>query len=614
MQVNTSIKWDAEYDVVVLGFGGAGATAARFAADNGAKVLLVDSAPEGEEGGNTRYCGQAIGAGNDYQKLYNYYSSLTAPMHLDEEIKKTFVSGMFHMQEYVQKYLDVEPFSFDQSAHGKAMKDGIHEYPEYPGSDAYDMLAVHDGLFDAALWKILRQKVIDRRQNIDIWYETPAKHLVQNEYHKTVLGVQVDRKGTTLNVCAKNGVVMALGGFENNQKQIENYLGVSKIAPLGSLYNQGTGIDMAIEAGAQLWHMQNFESAGMLHGMYLQVDDGKRGVLELEDTERLHKGSIFVVGNDGTRYFDESEANRHGHLYNHGSWTVPQNQTNPYIIFDQKQYVEMKEETNRRLYESLLHKAVSANKISELATKIGVKPEVLDNEVEEFNFFAEKGKDYKYNREPKTLRAFEDGPFYAVALEQTLLNTQGGPIRNSQAEILDTKNEPIPHLYGAGELGGICANQYQGGGNIAECLIFGKIAGENAAKKKQYFEVGLADDIKSSEKAQAISEKKSDLLQTDSENTESFATKGNQFIGKSTDGIGDELIVRVTLNENQSLQKVEILKQSETDLGAEAIEKMPLEMVAQNTYDVDTVSGASSTSTAIKSAVKNALEQAKQNA
>jgi len=51
-------KWDAVYDVIVLGFGGAGATAARFAADSGAKVLLVDSAPEGHEGGNTRYAGQ----------------------------------------------------------------------------------------------------------------------------------------------------------------------------------------------------------------------------------------------------------------------------------------------------------------------------------------------------------------------------------------------------------------------------------------------------------------------------------------------------------------------------------------------------------------------------
>lgn len=67
MSHNQDFQWDAVYDVAVLGFGGAGATAARFAADNGAKVLLVDSAPEGHEGGNTRYAGQMVGAGKDYE-------------------------------------------------------------------------------------------------------------------------------------------------------------------------------------------------------------------------------------------------------------------------------------------------------------------------------------------------------------------------------------------------------------------------------------------------------------------------------------------------------------------------------------------------------------------
>ncbi|MCW1000391.1 FAD-binding protein, partial [Streptococcus anginosus] len=62
MLVNEQTTYAAEYDVVVLGFGGAGATAARFASDAGAKVLLVDSAPNGHEGGNTRYCAQLIGS------------------------------------------------------------------------------------------------------------------------------------------------------------------------------------------------------------------------------------------------------------------------------------------------------------------------------------------------------------------------------------------------------------------------------------------------------------------------------------------------------------------------------------------------------------------------
>ena len=61
MIVNDHTYYDASYDVVVLGFGGAGATAARFAADSGAKVLIVDSAPEGHEGGNTRYAAELVG-------------------------------------------------------------------------------------------------------------------------------------------------------------------------------------------------------------------------------------------------------------------------------------------------------------------------------------------------------------------------------------------------------------------------------------------------------------------------------------------------------------------------------------------------------------------------
>ena len=84
MIYHKDFAWDANYDVVVLGFGGAGATAARFAADHDAKVLLVDAAPEGHEGGNTRYSAQLIGTGNDFNELKKYYQKLTAPMELDE--------------------------------------------------------------------------------------------------------------------------------------------------------------------------------------------------------------------------------------------------------------------------------------------------------------------------------------------------------------------------------------------------------------------------------------------------------------------------------------------------------------------------------------------------
>ena len=78
------------------------------------------------------------------------------------------------------------------------------------------------------------------------------------------------------------------------------------------------------------------------------------------------------------------------------------------------------------------------------------------------------------------MRAFE-GTLYALPLQPSVLNTQGGPRRNAKAQVVDTNSEPIKGLFSAGECGGVNALYYQGGGNVAECLVFGKIAGENAA-------------------------------------------------------------------------------------------------------------------------------------
>lgn len=71
------------------------------------------------------------------------------------------------------------------------------------------------------------------------------------------------------------------------------------------------------------------------------------------------------------------------------------------------------------------------------------------------------------------------------------------------------------------------------------------------------------------------------------------------------------MTVRVTLGDNKNIENVEVLKQSETDIGQEAIQKLPAEMVEKNTYEVDAVSSASATSRALKDAVKNALAKVK---
>ena len=81
---------------------------------------------------------------------------------------------------------------------------------------------------------------------------------------------------------------------------------------------------------------------------------------------------------------------------------------------------------------------------------------------------------------------FKEGPYYAVQLSPTMLNTQGGPRRNEKAEILRPDGNPIPRLYSSGELGSIYSNLYQGAGNIGECLAFGRIAGRHVVAQQPW--------------------------------------------------------------------------------------------------------------------------------
>lgn len=605
---NKQVNFYKKYDVIVLGFGDAGATAARFAADEGAKVLLVDSAPEGYEGGNTRYSAQMISTTRDYGNEKKYFAALTKPMHYDEEVANTFVEGMANMSTYLQKYLGVEhPYSYREdfignpkfAAFDKALRDNTVEYKDFPGADQHDVLGATHGFFDAGLWKKLRAEVV-KRENIDVWFASPAKHLIMND-EVVVVGAQIEHEHVLRNIAATNSVVLATSGFENNQEMIEDYLGASRLIPLGTLYNKGIGIKLGKEAGAQMWHMNNFESLGLYHGTALKVAEGERGQLLLGHWPAATDGSVFLAGDDGSRYCCEEETNRHGHVYSHGYWRTPQNQDHPHIIFDQKQYAKFAE---KGPVADVLERIIKAETLEELAEKIDANAEVLSRQINEFNKFVENGCDYAFHRDPKTMAKFDEvGPYYALAVQQTVLNTQGGPRRNARAEVVAPDNQPIPHLYSAGELGGVSAGRYQAGENIAKCLISGKIAGQNAAWPKEK----IADiEVVSTNEYDA----NSGASESEATNEHEFTTEDNQYLGTSDAGMGGTMTVRVTLGENKAIEQVEVLKQTETGIGQKAIQTLPNKMVEANTYEVDSVTGASATSRALKEAVKKAIESA----
>ena len=269
------------------------------------------------------------------------------------------------------------------------------------------------------------------------------------------------------------------------------------------------------------------------------------------------------------------------------------------MVFDQTQYEKFLEAN--AIPEANLQTMVSASTIEALAEATGMHR--LAETVRNFNYFAEAGVDYAFGRSPETMTAFDDGPYYAVQLNNYVLNTQGGPRRNENAEVLDTQGSPIPHLYSAGELGGITGGMYQGGGNMAECLIFGKIAGVNAAEEKAPLPAYSREKVESS------------LIYTlgidpDGDSSGDGIVLGeNEYLGVGS-GMGGDITVKVTLEDGQ-IVSVDILSHQETKGICEpALEGIPAAIVQAQSADVDTVSGATMSSNGIIAAVKDALSKA----
>lgn len=591
MNYSNTLAWDAKYDVIVIGFGGAGATAARYAAKQDNRVLLIDAAPESSEGGNTRFAAGAFATAVDFDKAKDYYLQSFAPFDHDEDTLNSFIHEIMQLTHYAET-------DFGLQAHPS----GMHKRSEYYEFNNADGM-LHQSmttLYDGSFWKLLRQGVYDQLDKIDVWYDSPAQHLIQDPVTNTILGVQIEHKGQLRNIAAKNGVVMSSGGYENNPEMVQTYLGRGALAPIGTLYNQGKGIDLAVEAGARLWHMSNFDS----HAFSLNEGQAHEQFAYMIQWKSLFTGSVFIAGDDGTRYLNEQCEDRHGYQYNHGDYVMLPNQNHPHIVMDQAEYDQLQRDTSPKAdqIKQVITHAVQAPTLTALAEKIQAPR--LTQAVADFNFFVTQGRDYVADRPAETMRQFADGPYYAIPIRHNILHTHGGARRNGQCEVLDLQGHVIPHLYEAGELGDPFATKYIGGSSVADLLVSGRLAGLNAAKPK---DAAIAlDAITSPSRTGA------DLHSDATKATPTFETAANQYVGIANQGMGDlPIAVRVTVDD-QHITDIETLQAAETpSIGGQAIPQLRQAMLRANSYDVDVISGASATSKGYRNAVKNALAQVK---
>lgn len=473
----TPTAWDATYDVIVIGYGVAGGTAARHAADAGASVLLVDGAPDGAEGGNSKFAKQLLASGHDVESALTYLKALNAGFEVDEDVLRTFAENMVQIPAYCAEYLGADVHSWIGRTDDPVLAPFVPEYPELPGTENFDAYTISETSGDGAIWLRTRDLVEERADSIEVWTASPALRLVQDPGTKAVVGAVIEHEGSELNIGATSGVVLACGGFEFNPQMIQDYLGASRLNGIGTPYNRGDGIRMALEVGADLWHMKSYEPGGA--GLMFDPGDGSSplGAGSIGAT-----GSTIYVGSNGERYYNELAESRHGRVPHAGEFKPVDHPCRPWIVWDQTRMDELAEAGMVDAMPVLAEaRYVTAPTLEELSEACSMDPQVLARTIEHFNFFAEQGCDYQFGRDPQTLRAFDDGPYYAMPGAALILNTQGGPRRNARAQVVGANGEPIVGLYSAGELGSLNAFQYQGGNNLSECLIFGRIAGQNAA-------------------------------------------------------------------------------------------------------------------------------------
>jgi succinate dehydrogenase/fumarate reductase flavoprotein subunit len=478
-------SWHRQADVVVVGFGAAGAAAAVAAHDAGATVLMLEKAPKGREGGNTRVAGQGYLATTSVDKAITYMNALCGPYAVPEDMVRVWAEEMCLNNDWL-KSIGGDPQEHQHQPVGI-------EFPEFPGSDCVHKYHHGPVVGYSETWKAFERAVHNR--GIEILYESPGKALIQDDATKEILGITAERQGRPCHVKARRAVVLTCGGFQNNQDMIRTFLpDMPYCYPLGTPYNEGDGVTMTMAVGADLWHMNNF--AGPSLALKAPEFPAAFSMLPLHFAKEV-PGGMIVIGAEGTRFTDEKRKTSHGKVRVSGQWTRLPTPCPMFMIVDHALFsagplhdseprhnwnpiVEAYRWSHDNSVELSKGWIRKADTLAALARRVGQDPAVLTETITRWNASCLAGEDLEFGR-TRMLSPIEQAPFYAVELSPSMLNTQGGPRRNARSQVVRPDGSPIRRLYSAGELGSIYSYLYQGTGNIGECMAFGRISGRNAA-------------------------------------------------------------------------------------------------------------------------------------
>lgn len=464
-------------DVVVIGAGGAGMAAAVTAQQAGKSVIVIEKTSQ--MGGNTILSGGAMNAvddGSEVAKANNDSVALHYEQTLsggDNQGKESLVhiltdnawSGVEWLKSLGMEFTGVV-FTVTGGMWPRA-----HQPKEPEGT----------GFFKTY------QNYLDNNEGITILYNTKAEKLIME--NGVVTGVTcTGRTGNTVTVTAKNGVVLATGGFGWNIEMREEANKTTNLWPTldasipstNTSSITGDGIEMAKEIGANLIQMGNIQ--------LLPLGDPKTGSLS-GNIEHAVESRIFI-NLEGKRFVNEG-----GRRDEMTLGLFDQTDTTMYIVMDSDTYPNGDELNNfgERLCDLVAAgRALKADTLEELAKLMGVPADNLIQSVTEYNRHCLggdlEGQPDEFGRTlftdtNKINNGINTPPYYAAVRVPTVHHTMGGVEINENTEVLDTNGNVIPGLFAAGEVtGGIHGTNRLGGNALTDTVVFGRIAGAKAAE------------------------------------------------------------------------------------------------------------------------------------
>ncbi|KUI21380.1 flavoprotein [Mycobacterium lehmannii] len=470
-------KWDEEADVVIAGFGIAGAAAAVEAARAGADVLVLERT--GSWGGAASMAGGFIylGGGTPIQKACGFddsvanmaaYLNVAMGPGADEKRIADYCDGSLeHFDWLVGCGVQFKPEFFGEPGwepmgdQGLMYSGGENSYPfntiatPTPRGHVPQMSNKKQG--EASAGYMLMKPLVETATaaGARAIYDVRVQRLIV-ESDGRVVGVYARRYGEEIAVRARRGVVLAMGSFAYNEAMVAQYAPRIAGRPAAAIeQHDGQAIRMAQALGADLAHMDATEVAIFI------------------DPQQLVRG--ILVNGRGQRYVaEDTYPGRVGQL------TLYHQDNTAFLIIDEKS----QEEAMASLSPQLMLRPPTwvCETVAELESEMGLPTGSLQATVAAYNAGAAAGEDPLLHKKPQWLRPI-GSPVGAIDLrESTGGFTLGGLLTSLNAEVLHVSGEPIPGLFAAGRCtAGLAAWGYASGISLGDGSFYGRRAGRSAA-------------------------------------------------------------------------------------------------------------------------------------